>query len=265
MDFQIQKLIHCLANPTDDDETKRYVDENQDVTMQRINKKSDHFKRGNFRIFNGIKKQIKSLIGWDNEIDALIPMNNKVILMVGETGAGKSTTLNTFKNFLENVTYDNKFRYKLVDEQSIKSKVLESESQTQNVNIYSTNGYTFVDTPGFNATEGKCKDNKTIDDIKELLDSTLDYIDAICFVIKNSDNKATNSMKYVIDSVLGLFAKDVINNIFIVVTNYDLSKKKIPPIVSDHHILKTINNIRKKTFHINNAPYFELGSKGVYI
>ena len=208
----------------------------------------------NYKIFNGKVITIKNTFFNRNENKAIIPQESKVILFIGETGSGKSTTLNTFKNYLENIKYNDNYRWKLVDESKHYRKL--SQSQTDHLKLYITNGYTFIDTPGFNDTDGMYKDNQTMDDIKRLIDKKLDYIDGICFVIKNSDNRLKESMKYVIDNVLGLFAKDILNNIYIIVTHCDSLNNTLPFIVADHDILSQINP-KKRVIYLNNSPYID--------
>ena len=252
-------------NGTKNEEKISYMNENQDIISNYVHKQMEskmndsngtpYIKNGIYKVFNGkyhTLRRSKGILQWNNDSnDLIIPNENKVILFIGETGAGKSSTLNTIQNYLENIKYMDNFRWKLVKE--CKQRALnQAESQTKHLTIYHSHNYTFIDTPGFNDTDGKEQDNETIDDIKILLDSTLDYIDAVCFVIKNGDNRMTASMRYVIDTVLGLFAKDILNNIFIMVTHSDT--KKIPPIVSNHETLKLIHQ-QKRVVWVNNEPY----------
>jgi len=47
-------------------------------------------------------------------------------VVVGVTGAGKTTLINAFINFLMGVGYKTKFRYKLIDESEILRGVVKS-------------------------------------------------------------------------------------------------------------------------------------------
>ncbi|CAL8366392.1 unnamed protein product [Boreogadus saida] len=78
----------------------------------------------------------------------------------GASGAGKSTLVNGMINYILGVTWDDTFRFKLVDEGTAKSQ---AHSQTSEVTVYKLNhregfqidySLTIVDTPGFGDTRG---------------------------------------------------------------------------------------------------------------
>jgi polynucleotide 5'-kinase involved in rRNA processing len=61
-----------------------------------------------------------------------IQLNCKVILLVGQTGSGKSTMIDLIINYLMGIDFDDVIRYKLVDERELltKSSYNNSESLT---------------------------------------------------------------------------------------------------------------------------------------
>ncbi len=82
-----------------------------------------------------------------------------MILLIGETGSGKTTMINSLINFLNDIGLNNNFRYILIDESDEESK---SKSKTSFITIYDidsiNNNYpsiTIIDTPGFDDTQGK--------------------------------------------------------------------------------------------------------------
>ncbi|CAL8366444.1 unnamed protein product [Boreogadus saida] len=100
---------------------------------------------------------------------------NRTIMVLGATGAGKSTLVNGMINYILGVTWDDTFRFKLVDEDTAKSQ---AHSQTSNVTVYKLNhregfqidySLTIVDTPGFGDTRGIERDKKIINNIRILV------------------------------------------------------------------------------------------------
>ncbi|CAL8332977.1 unnamed protein product [Boreogadus saida] len=151
---------------------------------------------------------------------------NRTIMVLGATGAGKSTLVNGMINYILGVTWDDTFRFKLVDEGPAKSL---AHSQTSEVTVYKLNhregfkidcSLTIVDTPGFGDTRGIERDNMITSQLKSLFSAKLGVseIDVICFVAQASLPRLTATQKYVFDSVLSIFGKDVAENIQILVT-----------------------------------------------
>ena len=112
---------------------------------------------------------------------------------------------------------------------------------------------TIVDTPGFGDTRGVKRDINIMQQIKDWFDKKLDTLDAVCFIIKSSDVRLTTSQKYVFDSILNLFGKDVAKNIFILMTHCDASKPRALEALEELN-LKFDEN---KYFKLNNSAYFK--------
>eukprot|EP01084_Bolivina_argentea_P255159 429084_1 len=66
---------------------------------------------------------------YDKQFD-INKRENKTIMFIGESGVGKTTTINSVCNYLCNVKYNNKFRYKLI---------YENDNQTETINKYYLN------------------------------------------------------------------------------------------------------------------------------
>ncbi|CAL8316669.1 unnamed protein product [Gadus morhua 'NCC'] len=162
----------------------------------------------------------------------LIGKKNRTIMVLGATGAGKSTLVNRMINYILGVTGKDTFRFMLVDEGPVKSQ---AHSQTSEVTVYKLNhrvgfqinySLTIVDTPGFGDTRGIEKDRLIMKQLEELFSakSGISEIDAICFVVQASLARLTTTQKYIFDSVLAIFGKDVAENIKILVTFADHEK-----------------------------------------
>ncbi|KAI9524158.1 hypothetical protein NQZ68_019421 [Dissostichus eleginoides] len=157
-------------------------------------------------------------------------------MVLGATGAGKSTLINGMINYILGVEWKDAYRFKLVDEDQSKTQ---AESQTSEVTVYEINhqegfkipsSLTIVDTPGFGDTRGIQRDKEITEQLRNLFSSEhgVSEIDAVCFVVQASSVRLTPSQKYVFDSVLSIFGKDVAENIQVLVTFAD---GQCPPVL----------------------------------
>ncbi|CAL8366315.1 unnamed protein product [Boreogadus saida] len=160
---------------------------------------------------------------------------NRTLMFLGATGSGKSTLINGMINYVLGVDWKHPFRFKLINEDQSRSQ---AESQTTHVTTYKINhqegfkvpySLTLVDTPGFGNTRGIESDRAITEQIRSLFTSAKGVfeIDAICFVTQASQVRLTAAQKYVFDSVLSIFGKDVAENICILVTFADADDKKM--------------------------------------
>merc|ERR1712048_251033 len=137
---------------------------------------------------------------------------NRTIMVVGATGTGKTTLLNSMMNYLWGVEYDYPYRFKLAKEY-VKGGG-QSESQTDDVTAYFLDppelGYqlTLIDTPGYGDTRGLSQDMKITKKIKEFFETEVQEIDAVCFVIRAPQARLTPTQKYIFAQVLGIFGND---------------------------------------------------------
>ncbi|CAB1421568.1 unnamed protein product [Pleuronectes platessa] len=161
---------------------------------------------------------------------------NRTIMVLGATGAGKSTLINGMINYVLGVEWNDPYRFKLVDEGQATSQ---AHSQTTEVTVYKLNhrdgfniqnSLTIVDTPGFGDTRGIEKDKLILEQLRKLFSAKLGVseIDAVCFVAQASSARLTTTQKYVFDSVLSIFGKDVAENIRVLVTFADGQR---PPVL----------------------------------
>ena len=203
-------------------------------------------------------KIIKKSIGSPNDPEGR--RTEKVLMVVGATGAGKTTLINGMVNYILGIKWEDKFRYKLVVEDS---KVSQAHSQTKEITAYtfhpmkgSAVPYTFtiIDTPGFGDTEGLKRDKEITDQIKEFFSipppNGIDHIDSIGFVTQASLARLTPTQEYIFTSILSIFGKDVAENIFILITFAD---GQTPP------VMEAINKakIPAQKFHkFNNSAIF---------
>ncbi len=184
----------------------------------------------------------------------------KVLMVVGATGAGKSTLINGIINYLMGVRWDDKFRFKLIVEQTS----TQANSVTKWITaytIYHQEGspvpynLTIIDTPGFGDTGGLERDKEITRQITEFFsilptDGGIDRLDGIGFVTQASLARLTHTQKYVFDSILATFGRDIGDNIFMMVTFADGKK---PPVVD---AIKEAEIPYCKYFKFNNSALY---------
>ncbi|XP_039905296.1 uncharacterized protein LOC120744795 [Simochromis diagramma] len=162
--------------------------------------------------------------------------SNRTIMVLGATGAGKTTLINGMINYILGVKWEDPYRFNLVNETQSTSQ---AHSQTSEVAVYKINhqegfqipfSLTIVDTPGFGDTRGIERDREIVEQLRNLFTSShgVSEIDAVCFVAQAALARLTPTQKYVFDSVLSIFGKDVAENISIVVTFADGQR---PPVL----------------------------------
>ncbi|XP_023013892.2 uncharacterized protein isoform X2 [Leptinotarsa decemlineata] len=168
------------------------------------------------------------------------------ILLLGETGVGKSTFINAVANYLSLKYFDNaekeglvvliptvfkiankngKIQEIKVGPENDKNELLESgESATQDVRTYvfpvwrGRVNVRLIDTPGMGDTRGIEQDEKNCDYIVRYL-KTLNKVHAICFLFKPTEARKTVYFEYCMFQMLSRLDKTACKNIFFLFTN----------------------------------------------
>ena len=168
--------------------------------------------------------------------------HTKVVMLMGATGAGKSTLINVIVNNILGVEYDDTFRFILICDETKKSQ---AHSQTSFITAYALNWHenftipfnlVIIDTPGFGDTRGFEQDDQTIAQIRNLFCFYIDQLHAIGFVAQASQVRLTAGHKYIFDSILSIFGNDVKPNIFIMATFADTDKPKLMDAIQEAQV-----------------------------
>lgn len=185
----------------------------------------------------------------------------KNIIVIGETGSGKTTLINSFINFLMNIQITDDFRYVLIDEGQNQNQ---KESQTSNINSYyilpqnkDFPPIKIIDTPGFGDTRENF-DESLLKKFKNYFDNE-NFIDLICFVIKSTNNRYTEFQKYIMSNILGLFGKDLVSNFLVLFTFCDGNQPNFIDSLksTDNPFSKIIKEISDPWFlKFNNSAFF---------
>ena len=179
--------------------------------------------------------------------------SDKVIMLVGGTGTGKSTLINRIANHILGVNYKDRFRFELIHTACMQDQ---TESQTSSITIYKFFknptlhfNLSIIDTPGFGDTRGKTCDQATIQTIKKMFDSgKVLSLNGIGFVVRHSDIRLSEGQRYVFHKIVEIFSHDVENIFFTMITHCDDPDAPSPV----QEALKKENIPNDKIFPFNN-------------
>jgi ABC-type multidrug transport system fused ATPase/permease subunit len=187
-------------------------------------------------IINQTSNLRKCYVGQPTLVNGSLPQE-KIIMVVGATGAGKSTMINAFVNYFYGTQWKDDFRLKLITEEDEGINGV-AKSQTKGQTKFIT-AYTFyhregcavpytltiIDTPGFGDVEGIKRDEEITKQIREFFmikgPNGIDHLDAVGFVVQSSLGRLTPTQKYIFDSILSIFGKDIASNVFSLITFAD--------------------------------------------
>ncbi|KAM8744140.1 uncharacterized protein AB9X84_018226 [Acanthopagrus schlegelii] len=152
--------------------------------------------------------------------------SNRTILLVGETGAGKSTLVNTLVNYTMGVKWEDDVWFQIVEDE----KRNQSESQTLDVFVYQIFEFegktlpyslTIIDTPGYGDTRGIEHDAAVSQRLFDLFRSAdgVHEINAVGLMLKAYENHLNDRLMYIFDSVMSLFGKNMEQNIVALITH----------------------------------------------
>ncbi|XP_041666994.1 uncharacterized protein LOC121525203 [Cheilinus undulatus] len=156
---------------------------------------------------------------------------NRTVLLVGETDTGKSTMINALVNYDMGVTWEDDVWFKIVEEERS-----QFEGHTSDVIVYEIFDFegktlpyslTVIDTPGFG--DFRWVDRAVVrEGLFDLfcLNDGVHEINVVGLVLKTGCNGLSDRLRYILDSVVSLFGKDMERNIVPLITHSDGTKPK---------------------------------------
>ncbi|XP_056594364.1 uncharacterized protein LOC130413293 [Triplophysa dalaica] len=149
---------------------------------------------------------------------------HKIILIVGVTGTGKTTLINTMINYTCGVQREDKIWIEITDDQSDRTS---AHSQTSIITVYgvyipeSSVDLTIIDTSGCGDSRGTGHEKEIARSLQHLCksDHLVQQIDALCLVIKADQTRLTDRQQYIFDAVQSLFVEDIEENIVLLFTH----------------------------------------------
>lgn len=172
---------------------------------------------------------------------------NKVIILIGATGSGKSTLINAIVNYTLGVKWHDPYRFDII-QQDADASPYQSKSQTKSVTAYTVAhqqpgatvvpySITVIDTPGYEDTEGAERNRKITENIVKFLSDDrlpVSKLHAICVVAASSDSRPTFNQKNVLESMSSIFGSTLNGrHIRLLVTFADISH---PPVANVYQV-----------------------------
>lgn len=216
------------------------------------------------------------------------------ILLLGESGVGKSTFINSFLNYLRFDTFEDaceKYhhvhcaiptKFTIIDDQ-FNERIIQESSNDNESNVagesatLGTKSYVvqvpkynrslrLIDTPGIGDTCGILQDEKNQRNIINYL-STIDYINAICVLLKPNQARCTIQFQYCISQLLLYLHKTAVDNILFVFTHTSCTffnpgetihplRKMLKEIEEQQNIKVTIS--KENSFSVDNESFHYL-------
>ena len=190
------------------------------------------------------------------------------IIVLGPTGSGKTTLFNSFVNYLMGIQYADNFRYKIINETKRINEAHSQTSEVTNYNIIAKNKrlYQIIDTPGFGDTSGIEKDEEITNKISDFFLYKTGDINAICLVLKSSDNRLAACQKYIFNCIFDLFGEDMKKVFLAMLTFCDGGKPQVLNALKDEGCLfSQFLYVLGKDWHykFNNSAIFEKNEEDV--
>ncbi|KAF8307717.1 hypothetical protein DL93DRAFT_2171529 [Clavulina sp. PMI_390] len=143
------------------------------------------------------------------------------ILIVGETGVGKTSVLNMFYNVLSG---NGPYNLKSINDEENEGSKSQLQSQTESAKSYtftSKNGvdFTIIDTPGLNDTRGGDYDERHKGSIAKVIEESVTSLNAVLILANGTFARLSAGTEYALNALVEIFPKELQNNIAVLFTN----------------------------------------------
>lgn len=161
-----------------------------------------------------------------------------IILFIGKTGDGKSTSINSFFNIIKGIKLGDSFRFILIEEEEKKP----GESITDGIHLYYLRDYNkhpliIIDTQGYGDTRNVKYDEMITATFETVFSKVIDHINIVCFISKATEPRLDILTKYIFTKVTSLFSDDISENLIFLCTHANKDTMKKGPA-----IIKTIGS-----------------------
>ncbi|CAI4232614.1 unnamed protein product [Auanema sp. JU1783] len=185
------------------------------------------------------------------------------ILVIGETGSGKSTLINYLTNYFKGgsveeprIAIPTQYHQATEKHQTSELNLHDvTKSKTSECTVYDftkdNRHYNFIDTPGLSDTEGTEKDDQHITKIRNAAEET-GSMTAIIIVINGTVARATVNLRNTLTRLRGSVPDILLNNLIVVLTNCSVSSSNFnleslePWTVSDENVFYMNNSALSK-------------------
>ena len=156
--------------------------------------------------------------------------SNTTVVLLGETGVGKSTLIQSIDAFISGCEFDDvdytkkSFAKNNADSQTQDCHIHTLSLKNLNINNNNDNKFghlTLIDTPGIGDTSGINKDGENIDKIMKCLLSNKisnNSVNVFAFLIQRGTNRATTKLKYIVNQLKCYLPQSAINHFAVILT-----------------------------------------------